>query len=188
MASKFTNGSLGDFPQGKGPAPATPAFVFPKDPPELDEAQSGTLRMLCGGNSCDVHMDEETTRGDEKKLNYYPKCQGKDFILVTLCYPMGAAMSQSGGFATLQCQCLGTAVPHRRPKDCAMSCLPNPAPSSGAQRRQSPYIHLRDLCDVYRLGKQRAGNGWSERDIKHEKSIIPKRSKCDKSIIPKGLS
>lgn len=48
----------------------------------------------------------------------------------------------------------------QRPKGCAMSCLPHPAPSSGVQRRQIPYIHLRDPCDVYRLGKQRAGNSW----------------------------
>lgn len=60
-----------------GPAPATPAFVFPKDPRELDEAQSGTSRMFCGGNSCDVHMDEETPRGDDRRLNNYPRCQGK---------------------------------------------------------------------------------------------------------------
>lgn len=59
------------------PVPATPAFIFPKDLPELEEAQSGASRMFCGGNSCDVHMDEETPRGDDRRLNYYPKCQGK---------------------------------------------------------------------------------------------------------------
>lgn len=86
-----------------GPAPATPAFVFPKDPRELDEAQSGTSRIFCGGNSCDVHMDEETPRGDDR-LNYYPRCQGKGeeglrFLLPPTEKQLGQQMKTEGGEA-----------------------------------------------------------------------------------------